>query len=206
MMASDFWRQPQGGWNVALPQFGQAFQFGSAQLENLENLTRDGLEAQARYSRMLADQWQSNPLLPPPARLLLAQSRGLGEAAVSLQETAWSRWFQWLRGFASDTTASSTEVAPPRLTLAQPAPKSEATRRPVQPMTEPSDLTVLHGVGPAIASKLYAAGIVSFAQIAAWTEADVEEVEETVLNGRFAGRIRKDDWVGQARQLANSLG
>jgi large subunit ribosomal protein L21 len=74
----------------------------------------------------------------------------------------------------------------------------------IEPVLSADDLTALHGVGPAIAKKLNEAGVVSFKQIAAWTGADIERVEEAVLAGRFAGRIRKDNWVEQAQEFVSA--
>ena len=39
-----------------------------------------------------------------------------------------------------------------------------------------------------------------FAQIAAWDEAEIDRVDAEL--GRFQGRIRRDNWVEQARFLA----
>ena len=64
------------------------------------------------------------------------------------------------------------------------------------------DLTAIAGIGPALARKLNDAGIKTYADIAAWSEADIENIEHTLLGGRFAGRIQRDDWIGQARTLS----
>ena len=40
----------------------------------------------------------------------------------------------------------------------------------------------------------------SFAQIAAWTEADVAEMDEKLS---FKGRIEREGWIEQAKNLAN---
>jgi predicted flap endonuclease-1-like 5' DNA nuclease len=40
---------------------------------------------------------------------------------------------------------------------------------------------------------------VSYAQIAALTDAEITELETNVI--KFAGRIKRDDWIGQATQL-----
>jgi hypothetical protein len=40
----------------------------------------------------------------------------------------------------------------------------------------------------------------TFAQIAAWDDAEIDRVDAQM--GRFQGRIRRDDWVGQAAMLA----
>jgi predicted flap endonuclease-1-like 5' DNA nuclease len=61
------------------------------------------------------------------------------------------------------------------------------------------DLTALKGLGPKAAASLQEGGITRFAQIAAWTEADVADWDARI-QGR--GRIARDDWVGQARDLA----
>jgi predicted flap endonuclease-1-like 5' DNA nuclease len=62
------------------------------------------------------------------------------------------------------------------------------------------DLTRIKGVGPQVADQLHALGVTSFAQIAAWDEADVERIDGQL--GRFQGRIRRDDWRTQAQLLA----
>ena len=54
--------------------------------------------------------------------------------------------------------------------------------------------------GPKLAALLREQGIIGFAQIAAWTDDDIDRIDPTL--GRFEGRIRRDDWVGQARLLA----
>lgn len=62
------------------------------------------------------------------------------------------------------------------------------------------DLKQLSGVGPALEKKLHQAGITSFAQIAAWTAADVEEFGEKLS---FKGRIEREGWIEQAKELAS---
>lgn len=62
------------------------------------------------------------------------------------------------------------------------------------------DLTRIKGVGPRLAAQLRELGVTSFAQIAAWNEADIDRVDAQL--GRFQGRIRRDSWVEQARLLA----
>jgi len=61
------------------------------------------------------------------------------------------------------------------------------------------DLTAISGVGPALQKKLNASGIHSYAQIAALTDADIDRLEQDII--KFSGRIRREDWVGQARAL-----
>ena len=63
---------------------------------------------------------------------------------------------------------------------------------------EGDDLTKLSGVGPVIVKKLHEQGVTTFAQIAAWTDADVEEIEEKLS---FKGRVEREGWIDQAKEL-----
>jgi len=67
------------------------------------------------------------------------------------------------------------------------------------PEGEPDDLKKISGVGPAIEKKLNALGITKYEQIAKFKKADIEQVDE-VLN--FKGRIERDGWLDQAKELA----
>lgn len=67
--------------------------------------------------------------------------------------------------------------------------------------TETDDLTRIKGLGPKLKVRLAELGVVSFAQIAAWTEADIAAVDAKL--GTFAGRSTRDQWVEQARFLAS---
>jgi large subunit ribosomal protein L21 len=60
------------------------------------------------------------------------------------------------------------------------------------------DLKKLSGVGPALEKKLHEAGVTTFAQIAAWTEADVAAMDEKLS---FKGRIEREGWIAQAQEL-----
>lgn len=68
---------------------------------------------------------------------------------------------------------------------------------------QPKDnLTLIKGIGAVNESKLNEHGIISFTQIASWSEADVKRVEEYL---DFDGRIQREDWIGQAKQLASGV-
>ncbi|MAF30410.1 MAG: hypothetical protein CL820_11880 [Croceicoccus sp.] len=63
------------------------------------------------------------------------------------------------------------------------------------------DLLKIKGLGPKLAELLGSMGISRYDQIAAWSDADVQEMDARM--GRFAGRINRDDWRTQARYLAS---
>ena len=64
------------------------------------------------------------------------------------------------------------------------------------------DLKLISGVGPGLERKLKDAGITSFAQIVALTDAEIQDLEANVV--KFACRIKRDDWIGQAQQLVDA--
>ncbi|MEX3015280.1 50S ribosomal protein L21 [Gymnodinialimonas hymeniacidonis] len=72
---------------------------------------------------------------------------------------------------------------------AAPAPAAEAGA---------DDLKQLSGVGPALEKKLHAAGVTTFAQIAAWGADDIVAMDEKLS---FKGRIEREGWVDQAKKI-----
>jgi len=94
--------------------------------------------------------------------------------------------------------ATAAATAPKAATAKAAAPKAKAA--PAAASGEGDDLTQLSGVGPALLKKLNAAGITTFAQIAAWTEADVAEFDEKLS---LKGRIEREGWIAQAKELAS---
>ncbi|WP_439124310.1 50S ribosomal protein L21 [Marivita sp.] len=89
--------------------------------------------------------------------------------------------------------AAPKKAAAPKAEKKTEAPKAAAA-------AGADDLKQLSGVGPALEKKLIEAGVTSFAQIAAWTEADVEEFGEKLS---FKGRIEREGWIEQAKELAS---
>ncbi|MFN4185932.1 MAG: 50S ribosomal protein L21 [Hyphomonas sp.] len=83
------------------------------------------------------------------------------------------------------------------------AKKEEAPKAEAAPKEEAAaggdNLKKLTGIGPALEKKLNAAGITTFAQIAALSDADIAKLEEELS---LAGRFAKDGWVEQAAELA----
>lgn len=81
---------------------------------------------------------------------------------------------------------------------------SEAGAGSASPDDRPSpaeasdDLEKIVGIGPAIARALRSRGVVTFRQIAAWSDADIDRYSTDL--GAFKNRIRRDRWVEQARR------
>ena len=69
------------------------------------------------------------------------------------------------------------------------------------PKGKKDDLKKISGVGPALEKKLNDLGITTFEQVANFTAEEIEKVDDALS---FKGRIERDDWVGQAKTLAES--
>lgn len=75
-----------------------------------------------------------------------------------------------------------------------------AAAPPVPNDSNAHDLTRLKGIGPKLAARLHELGVDRLEQIAAWDDAEIDRIDAQL--DRFQGRIRRDDWVTQARLLS----
>jgi len=66
----------------------------------------------------------------------------------------------------------------------------------------PDDLKMIVGVGPVLERMLHQLGVTTFRQVAYWSERDIDEFDAKLHE--FPGRIRRDGWVTQARELHQS--
>ena len=95
---------------------------------------------------------------------------------------------------AKPAAKKAAKKAEPKADTKKAAPKKAAAAS-----GDADDLKKLSGVGPVLETKLIEAGVTSFAQIAAWTDKDVETFDEKLS---FKGRIEREGWVDQAKELA----
>jgi ABC-type branched-subunit amino acid transport system ATPase component/predicted flap endonuclease-1-like 5' DNA nuclease len=104
---------------------------------------------------------------------------------------------------------AAAKSAPKAAAPAKPAPGKTAPAKPaakaatatVAPALVPDDIIAIKGIGPVNKKKLNDHGIYRFDQIAAWKKADIKAVEAYL---EFDGRIEREDWIGQAKQLAKA--
>jgi large subunit ribosomal protein L21 len=85
--------------------------------------------------------------------------------------------------------AKEAPVAKP----AAPAPKAAA-----KATSAADDISLIAGIGPKNHKALTEMGYTTFAQIAAWTPADVEKIEDSI---KMKGRIAREEWIEQAKEL-----
>ena len=99
---------------------------------------------------------------------------------------------------AKPKKAAAPKAEAPKAEAKKAEPKKEAAPK-AEAAAGADDLKKLSGVGPALEKKLLAAGITSFAEIAAWTEDDIAKFDEELS---FKGRIEREGWVEQAKAFA----
>ncbi|MBX9728668.1 MAG: hypothetical protein K2X31_07165 [Sphingopyxis sp.] len=130
---------------------------------------------------------------------LLLRGRGGADAPPALDETPRAP-LEPVRPVID--VATPVSFAPPPPMEPAPIPAASDGDRPAIAAAagEPDDLRLIKGVGPKLATLLASLGVTRFDQIAAWTPADIAEVDRFL--GNFAGRIERDSWVEQAGYLA----
>ena len=96
-----------------------------------------------------------------------------------------------------EAKAKPAKAAPAKKAEAPKEEKKAAPKKAAKADAGADDLKELSGVGPALEKKLHEAGVTTFAQIAAWTEADIADMDEKLS---FKGRIEREGWVEQAKE------
>ncbi len=103
------------------------------------------------------------------------------------------------------TAPVAMPIVAPATAMPAPAPTPAPAPAPAPTLSAPApagvdDIARIKGVGPKLVTLLGELGVTTFAQIAAWSDADVERIDADL--GRFKGRIIRDQWIEQAQLLA----
>lgn len=69
---------------------------------------------------------------------------------------------------------------------------------------KPDDLKMIKGIAEVLEKMLHKVGVYYFWQIASWTGSDIAHVDTQLT--AFKGRIARDEWVAQSRELARAPG
>ncbi|RWD64934.1 proton-conducting membrane transporter [Mesorhizobium sp.] len=131
---------------------------------------------------------------PAPAALISTPASATASAAAAKAAPAKP---------AAPKKPAATKTAAAKPAAKAVAPKKAAAAKkaaaPKAAATKADNLRRLIGIGPVNERLLKGQGVTTYAQIAAWTDADVKRIEE-VLN--FDGRIAREKWIEQAKLLA----
>ena len=159
-----------------------------------------------------------HPLMAHPAAAVAAAT-ALG---FGLSSHIAGMMFGAMQGAAS--TLKKSVAAPDQAEISKPAPiarpqkaalrkapvsadETRKPRRPVKRAAAPAaglandDLKQISGIGPKLEQVLNGRGIFRFADIAALSKADVERLDSEL---GLAGRVVRDDWIGQAKALTGA--
>ena len=114
--------------------------------------------------------------------------------ALKARVDALEKEFKALRKML-DVGARKASPASKRRTTKMPAAKKPAAP---QAVTKTTNLQMIKGIGSVIEKKLLEYGVNGCAQIAAWSDAEVEDFSQRL---NFKGRIERERWVEQAKEL-----
>lgn len=167
-----------------------------------------------------------NMMAHPAAGLAAASALGFGlaghafgvwmGAAAGITEVS-QRMFEQFEGEAAPKATKSGAPAPeraPTQAVTEPAkrvfvtslgsdgmPGGLAQPKAAERPEQPDDLKMISGIGPKLEAVLNGLGIWTYAQVAAWTPAEVAWIDDYLS---FKGRVGRDGWIKQAKALAGT--
>lgn len=139
--------------------------------------------APSNAAKPKTDAIETSPAIKSPA------DGKVNEAAVAAADKA-----------ASVSAPVPTAAAPESPVASKPSLDDPNRPKGIDKPATPDDLKLISGVGPKIEGVLHGLGIFTYAQVAGWQENERNWVDG-YLN--FKGRIDRDDWVRQAKALAD---
>ena len=160
-------------------------------------------------TQRLAQLHEALRALPPPADLSLTDRRLTAiEHALFPVQTRLDELESAVRGLGTPVTPDLNALLERLDALRERldgAPASREAPRNLLKHAEhgkPDDLTQIKGVAKVLEQRLHKVGVFYFWQIADWSPADVKYVDSKL--SAYQGSIERDDWVGQAGQLATA--
>ncbi len=144
--------------------------------------------ALAEHARLVRSLEAENAALRRSAQTAAAERRQLAEFADER------------RGLLNDLATARGETARYRALVVD--IENNAPPPLLDGPNAPDDLKLIVGIGPVLERMLHQLGVTTYRQIARWSERDIDEFDAKLAE--FPGRIRRDGWVTQARELHQS--
>jgi predicted flap endonuclease-1-like 5' DNA nuclease len=188
-------------WSQWLRVLGGSGGAGTApDFEVWEQAVQESIRRQMSLLRDWSEMADVEKLSGNEAAKLFNQITKAMEKSIETQQRLWSHWFDEL-GMPGEAGKVEKEAAESKPKKKQ-KKSAAAARKTAEKSPAPNDdLKQISGIGPGLEKKLKDGGISSLRQIAELTEEDIARLEEQVI--RFSGRIKREQWVEQARKLVS---
>lgn len=177
----DFWFRMLDT-TVVLPTGSENYQ---QSVNNWKSIVADSLLEQTDWLEKWQEQINYKPLIPGELDSLIEKLNESMNGWIKIQAELWQYGFESLTKVENKTGTSSI------------VPKSGYSAR----NDKPNDLREISGIEPNLEKKLNDYGIVSFQQIADLGDAEIDLLEKNII--QFPGRIRRENWVEQAKALCS---
>lgn len=176
---SPLWLMFAGAATVGAAWYWSRTLFKPTNLEALTALPEAALEAVAPVAEAAVETLEA--AAEAAAEVVEAELETVADLADTVVEAAPEPVAEVFAAMAPEPVASEPVAPEPVATMA------------------PDDLTVLTGIGPKLAAAFAERGVTRFADIAAWTEADVARFDKEL---KLMGRVGREAWIAQATRLA----
>jgi predicted flap endonuclease-1-like 5' DNA nuclease len=117
--------------------------------------------------------------------------------SIKTQQRLWSHWFEL--GALGETAAVEQEPVDAETGKEKTKNGASAKQAAAEPVASEDDLKKISGIGPGLERKLKDAGIATLKDIAELSDEAIARLEDQVI--RFSGRIKREQWVEQAKAL-----
>ncbi|MEL6830046.1 MAG: phasin family protein [Pseudomonadota bacterium] len=173
--------------------------------QKFQETVRDRFEARMDRMRDMLGVSSSNPTVDSLASKLeqledevAAATKGTLKQGDLMLKRRLARLSEEIDAYVGDALV---EEAPKKAKKPVKKAKAKAAKKPKKVEVKIDDLTLINGVGPAMAKKLNEAGISNFDSLGALKKAEAVALDETIGS---RGRLIRDQWVAQAKQLAKA--
>ncbi len=167
---------------VVLPAGGDSYQKNS---DHWKSIVADSLSDQSDWLEKWQEQINYKPLVPGELDSLIEKLNESIHGWINIQAELWQYGFESLAKGENKAGTNSID------------PKPGCSARE----DKPDNLREISGIGPKLEKKLNDYGIVNFQQLAELGDAEIELLEKNVV--QFPGRIRRENWVEQAKALCS---
>ena len=162
-----------------------------------EKAVHDSMEKQMSLLNEWSEMAKFKKLSTKELAKLSDQIQKSMQKSIETQQQLWGQWFTGLGGEKAEAEEAKPVAA--KAKKRQPKTAAKSKKPAAKSARSGDDLKQISGIGPGLEKKLKDNGISTLKQLAGLSDKDVEKLESEIV--RFSGRIKREKWVEQARQL-----